>query len=379
MEAITDYPASILQRSDFDRLLEALRVRGYLTVGPRIVDGAIVLDEVHSITDFPIGRSAQIGAGMYRLTQRADKAVFGYVVGPTSAKKWLFPPKRTLWRAKIEEGKAAFQTSPQVPQKTALIGLRACDLQAIAVQDKVFLQGSHPDPYYKSMRQRLLLVVVDCAEPAPTCFCTSVGGNPAANRGYDVRITELLDEAGHRFILQPGSELGLEIVGALPTLAATSQELAHRESINQDAETAITKHLDTTGIKELLYDNAQHPRWTEVASRCLACGNCTMACPTCFCSSVDTKTDLGSSEIRQERSWDSCFNEDFSYIHGGVVRLSTMSRYRQWMTHKLASWTDQFGVMGCVGCGRCIAWCPVGIDITEEVAAIRSQGANTNA
>jgi sulfhydrogenase subunit beta (sulfur reductase) len=110
-----------------------------------------------------------------------------------------------------------------------------------------------------------------------------------------------------------------------------------------------------------------------VASRCLGCANCTLACPTCFCASVSDTTDLEGETAARVRRWDSCFTLDHSYIHGGSVRASLRARYRQWLTHKLASWIDQFGVSGCVGCGRCITWCPVGIDITEEVAAIRAR------
>ncbi|KAB2855001.1 MAG: sulfite reductase subunit A, partial [Bauldia sp.] len=130
--------------------------------------------------------------------------------------------------------------------------------------------------------------------------------------------------------------------------------------------------MEAAGIRELLYDNYEHRRWDEVSERCLTCGNCTMVCPTCFCTTVEDSTDLTGAEADRTRRWDSCFTIDFSYVHGGSVRASARSRYRQWMTHKLATWIDQFGTSGCVGCGRCITWCPVAIDITEEVAAIRA-------
>jgi ferredoxin len=140
------------------------------------------------------------------------------------------------------------------------------------------------------------------------------------------------------------------------------------------AQTAsqMGRSLDTAGIKELLQGNPNHPRWDEVAERCLTCGNCTMVCPTCFCTTVEDHNDLTGTSAERVRKWDSCFTLDFSYVHGGSVRNSNKSRYRQWMTHKLASWIDQFGTSGCVGCGRCVTWCPVGIDITAEVAAIRA-------
>jgi formate hydrogenlyase subunit 6/NADH:ubiquinone oxidoreductase subunit I len=131
------------------------------------------------------------------------------------------------------------------------------------------------------------------------------------------------------------------------------------------------RSLDTVGLKDLLYSSADSPVWDDVAQRCLACGNCTAVCPTCFCTTVEDVSDLTGDHVQRDRVWDSCFNADFSYLHGGSVRESTRSRYRQWMTHKLGSWHDQFGMSGCVGCGRCVTWCPAAIDITEEAAALR--------
>jgi Fe-S-cluster-containing hydrogenase component 2 len=135
------------------------------------------------------------------------------------------------------------------------------------------------------------------------------------------------------------------------------------------------RKIDTVGIKELLYSNYEHPRWDQVAARCLSCANCTMVCPTCFCTTVEDVTDLSGEHAERWRKWDSCFTANFSYIHGGNIRATVKSRYRQWMTHKLATWIDQFGESGCVGCGRCITWCPVAIDLTEEVRAIRESEA----
>jgi ferredoxin len=129
--------------------------------------------------------------------------------------------------------------------------------------------------------------------------------------------------------------------------------------------------METDGLPALLARNPEHPRWAQVAERCLTCGNCTLSCPTCFCHTVEDVADLAGTTAERVRRWDSCFTSEFSYIHGGSVRPSARSRYRQWLTHKLSAWHDQFGTSGCVGCGRCITWCPAKIDITEEVHAIR--------
>ena len=145
------------------------------------------------------------------------------------------------------------------------------------------------------------------------------------------------------------------------------------EKLVKQAAAKMGRTLDTTDIKELLYRNSDHPRWDDAARRCLSCTNCTLVCPTCFCTTVEDVTDLSGGLAERRRRWDSCFTMDFSYIHGGYIRPSIKARYRQWMTHKLASWIDQFSASGCVGCGRCITWCPVGIDITVETAAIRAE------
>ena len=157
----------------------------------------------------------------------------------------------------------------------------------------------------------------------------------------------------------------------MPHKAASAEEKAKAEGIVAKAARQMGRTLDTKGIKELLYRNYENPRWDDVAKRCLTCGNCTLVCPTCFCTTVEDVTDLTGEHVERWRKLDSCFTMDFSYIHGGSIRSSPRARYRQWMTHKLATWIDQFGTSGCVGCGRCITWCPVGIDITEEAAAIR--------
>jgi sulfhydrogenase subunit beta (sulfur reductase) len=151
--------------------------------------------------------------------------------------------------------------------------------------------------------------------------------------------------------------------------------VAAAEEITARTAASMGRELDTGGIRDLLYANFDHPRWDDVASRCLACGNCTMVCPTCFCFRIEDVTELAGTAAERHRSWDSCFAVDHSYLHGGPVRESNRARYRQWMTHKLATWIDQFGTSGCVGCGRCVTWCPVGIDITEEAAAIRATSA----
>jgi formate hydrogenlyase subunit 6/NADH:ubiquinone oxidoreductase subunit I len=259
----------------------------------------------------------------------------------------------------------------------AFIGVRACELHAIAVQDKVFLGGSFVDPLYKARREGAFLVAVNCGQAGATCFCASMNAGPKATSGFDVALTEVIEGAEHYFVAEAGTPLGAEILQQVSNRPAEIAAVEKAEQIHANTAKQMGRTLDTTGIKELLYANMEHPRWDNVASRCLACSNCTMVCPTCFCTTVEDVTDLKGDHAERWQKWDSCFTMDFSYIHGGSIRSSTKSRYRQWMTHKLASWIDQFGSSGCVGCGRCITWCPVAIDITEEVRAIRTTDQRT--
>ncbi|MBX3277311.1 MAG: 4Fe-4S dicluster domain-containing protein [Acidobacteria bacterium] len=367
---------SIIEREELGTLIDVLGARGYQVIGPVVSDGAIVYDRIASLADLPEGLTDEQDGGRYRLKQRDDRALFGYVVGPHSWKKYLHPPRIRLFRAECAENGLRIIDEEQPQEKFAFIGARSCELHAIAIQDRVLLDGVYPDAVYRARRENLFVVAVNCGTAGGTCFCTSMNTGPKATTGYDLALTEIPDPDNHRFLVEPGTALGAEILGALSSREATpDDETIAEQSIARAVEQMEnnTRRMDATGIRELLLDNLEHARWDDVAQRCLTCANCTMVCPTCFCTTVEDTTDLTGDHAERWRRWDSCFTQDFSYIHGGSVRVSPMSRYRQWMTHKLATWIDQFGVSGCVGCGRCITWCPVGIDITEEIRAIRGQ------
>lgn len=372
-EAVSRVGDRLLDLDGLEALVRALRDRSYRVIGPTVRDGAIVYDEISAITDLPRGWTDEQDGGTYRLRRRDDEALFGYAVGPHSWKQFLFPPQTLLTRVR-RTGDGGLQMSDPTDEDTprlAFLAARACDLQAIAVQDRVFLRRGAQDPIYSTRRANAFIVAVNCGEPAGTCFCVSMGTGPKAEGGFDVALTELLEGGGHRFLAEAGTERGEEVLAVLPSQAARAGDQEAAEAVVRSAAARMGRHMDTDGIKELLYRNYEHPRWDEVASRCLSCTNCTMVCPTCFCSTVEDTTDLTGQYAERSRVWDSCFTLDHSEMGGGHVRSSNRSRYRQWMTHKLATWIDQFDTSGCVGCGRCITWCPVGIDITEELQAIR--------
>lgn len=363
---------TVFGRDGLQALIDTLASRGFRVLGPTPRDGAIVYDDVAKVDDLPSGWGDRQEAGRYRLERRGDDALFAWTVGPQSWKRFLFPPKERLWSARREGESFTVTDSGQETEKLAFFGARSCELRAIAIQDRVFCEGPYADPRYSARRGAIFTVAVNCGHPGRTCFCASMDAGPEAREGYDIVLTELLDADGQRFVAEAGSPQGASVLESVPGAPARARDLAAVEDLMSRAAAGMGRSLRTDDVKALLQGAPHHPRWDDVAQRCLACTNCTMVCPTCFCATVEDHTDLATATAERVRRWDSCFTQDHSYIHGGSVRASTRSRYRQWLTHKLASWIDQFGVSGCVGCGRCISWCPAGIDITEEVAAIRA-------
>jgi ferredoxin len=373
-----------IEKPELQSIIDRLHEQGYQVIGPTVAESAVVYDEIRSLDQLPIGLIDEQDGGSYRLRKANVSAYFDYVVGPHSLKKYLFPPQQTILEGIRHDGSWDMKVPSGPDRPLAIIGARSCDLHALRIQDRVFLGDAYVDPAYQQRRQDLFIVAVNCRRAAATCFCHSMNTGPAVEDSFDLAITELAD----RLVVEIGSDRGgavalathwtpctidtIDEARGLPKQLRQDMDQRQEESHSSHSNGAPRpRHLDTTDIHDLLMNNLENPRWDDVAERCLACANCTMVCPTCFCSSVDEVASLTGDEFHRERSWDSCFNDAHSYMSSGTVRMSTRARYRQWLTHKLATWQDQFGTSGCVGCGRCITWCPVAIDLTEEVAAIR--------
>lgn len=377
MQPAPDAPApttGLLEADDLQRLIDTLRTRGYTVLGPTLGDGAVVVDEVREAAELPVGWADAQDAGTYRLEQTDAPTYFGFAVGPHTWKRYLFPPRRRLWtatRGDAPDDPFTLHPEPDDAPRMAFLGVRACELAALAVHDRVFLEGPAVDPLYQARRAQTFIAAVNCAHAASTCFCASMNTGPGVRTGYDLALTECLDRGRHVFFVEAGTDAGRSVLDDLPVRPPTEADRAEARRVVERTAASMRRALDTDGVHDLLLGNPDHPRWDDVAARCLSCANCTLVCPTCFCHTVEDVTDLTGRTAERWATWDSCFTLDFSYLHGGSVRTAAKARYRQWLTHKLASWIDQFGTSGCVGCGRCIAWCPVGIDLTEEVGAIR--------
>lgn len=358
--------ASFLPHDRLQALLDLLIDEGYRCIGPQVQDGALVYAPLTEVARLPLGVQLKQAPGLYRLRSSDSPRRFAWANGPQALKPLTFAPQEDLWVGHIQEdGSLKFQSAQVQVEPLAVIGVRACDLAALALQEQHFL-GGIPDPAFQQRRQQLLLIAVHCTHPSDTCFCAHTGDGPEARDGFDLA----LHETDQGYLVAAGSAAGERLHQRLPLENAPPGMAASARAEVDAAAAAQHRHLPSGDLQAQLFARLDHPHWQAVAERCLSCGNCTQVCPTCFCSSEQEVVDISGRQSTHLRQWDSCFSPDHSRIHGARLRADTASRYRQWLTHKFGSWQTQYGRSGCVGCGRCISWCPVGIDPTEALAAI---------
>ena len=364
---------SFLPSARLEDLVGALHAGGRRVVGPVVEEGALKMAEIQHAAELPFGWIATSAPGLVRLQQRpaadpgADRA---FDNGPawSGIKPWTFPSRVDALSVETrEDGSLAVKVEAPAAQPTAFLGARACDLAALAVHDRVLAGGPAVDPDYAARRADLFVVAVECALAMSTCFCTSMDTGPEVTTGADVVLAEV--DGG--FVARAGSPAGERLLAGLGLAAADPERASRAAEQVAEVRGGMGHAVETEGLHDRLLANLDSPRWAEIAERCLACANCTLVCPTCFCTGTAITSDLDGRESSSAREWDSCFTAGFAQVAGGgSFRPNHADRYRQWLTHKFGTWWDQFGSSGCVGCGRCVAWCPVGIDVRDELAII---------
>ncbi|MBU0984276.1 MAG: 4Fe-4S dicluster domain-containing protein [candidate division Zixibacteria bacterium] len=365
----------VLSMANLQSLLDMLSDQGHEILGPTVRDGAVTCDHLHSIQDLPIGLYEVQSGGHYRLKGTGSGSLFSYTTGPQSWKRFLLPPERDFLEIQTHKREVVVSTDTAPPQPMAFFGVRACDMAALERLDKVLSDGPYQASHYKKRRDRTVVIAVNCTRAGDTCFCASMQTGPRVTGGFDILLTELVASDGPYCLAEAGTGRGEDLLAALDATEASEDQVREADEAVKQAADSMGRSITTDNLPDILKASLDDPQWEKIASRCLSCGNCTMVCPTCFCSTTEDTTDLSGSTARRIQRWDSCHTVEFTYIHGGSIRTSVMSRYRQWMMHKLAYWPEQFGSFGCVGCGRCITWCPTGIDITEEAGRFREKAA----
>jgi len=339
-------------------LVHLLLERGHTVVAPIARDRVITLAEISSPAELAGGWSDVQTPGRYRATP-GGATMFGHAAPNLPWRRWLRPADEAVVR--VRRDGARIVNEPETPlAPLAFVGIQSCDLAAMARLETVFAH----DARFRARREQLVVVAAACTDPASTCFCSSMGTGPAPGDGADVVLRELDDGT---LLAGTPTRRGADLIDELGSLPfADDDQIAAADARIAAGEARQSRHIDPSTVTAAAA-SPDSAGWERIADRCLTCGNCTLVCPTCFCTSVADSTSLDGQVFERRERPDSCFGLDFSYVHGGAVRASAASRYRQWYLHKLVTWHDQFGESGCVGCGRCITWCPTGIDITEAI------------
>lgn len=364
-----------LDEKGLGALIAQLRDRNYQVFGPRAEDFALHWRPIASVNDLPRGWTQELAPGRARLVPGDTEALFHHWTCAEGLKAILHLPLIRILAAERDNGAFRILNNSLPAEKCAFVGVRPCDLAALAILDRVLLADRYADGIYRARRQNAFLVAIHCRQSAPTCFCASVGSGPRARSGFDIALAEFVEAGASEFFAEAGTPAGLELLESAGATPAPPEWNRAVEEGCARAAASQTRRVDVHAAPQLLDALFDSPHWDSVARRCLACGNCTSVCPTCFCVNYEDRTSIDGRLAERWRLWDSCFTQSFTYIHGGSIRSSVKSRYRQWLSHKLARWQAQFGSPGCVGCGRCIAWCPAGIDITEEFRQLQLSAA----
>ncbi|NPV89858.1 MAG: hypothetical protein HPY50_03670 [Firmicutes bacterium] len=278
-----------------------------------------------------------------------------------SPKGALFPQTEKLYKFRTEQGELKVEAAPVNDKPQIIVGIRGCDVKAIAALDQVFYTKGYLDLNYQSLRENTTIVSLGCNEPLETCFCTSFGVNPQEAEGSDLVMYDLGDSYGFK----PQTEKGEKVLSQISSLL---QEKAAEPPKTKD----LSLKVDLTGVTEKIQDLAMwdHPLWEKISQRCLGCGTCTYVCPFCHCFDIQGKT-RGEKGFRY-RCWDSCMYNDYTLMAGGhQPRPSQKERVRQRFMRKLRYFVERYGTYQCSGCGRCLQHCPVGIDIVEAIEKIK--------
>lgn len=288
-------------------------------------------------------------------------------------KDFFSPQMDILYKYIVKGHEGDIQEEMHSEKPRAIIGIRNCDLKGIQLMDKVFLSGGFEDPAYRARRNNTVLIALNCTKPGLTCFCTSLGIDAQGGEGADVVLSELQREGVEKdeSFYGPGPDFGIE------AKTSKGEQILNKlqDFFNDTLKKAVpfqecTINFKTEGIAPKIYNMFEHPLWSEISKRCLGCGICTFICPTCHCFDLQGKNR--GEEGLKFRCWDSCMFSDYTLMAGGHdPRPTKMERFRNRFLHKLWYYQERHGEFLCTGCGRCLAKCPVHLDISYVVGKVK--------
>jgi len=289
----------------------------------------------------------------------------------TESRSTRYPPKAFF----LPQSEAMFtlrgsrlESVPPAERKRVVVGTRPCDARASALLDLTLAPKDDADPLWQARRAATALVSFGCIHPAETCFCQAVESGPFDPRGSDVLVTPLADG----FTFQALTKTGEALIAHLP--AAEKEMITQAEAVQKKAASVQKKPFDTPRALDKMYALFETDFWTQQAASCLGCGVCTFLCPTCFCFDIVDET----SRAQRVRNWDSCMFRIYSQeASGHNPRPTKTERTRQRVMHKYAYWIEQVNEVGCTGCGRCVQFCPVNIDIRSMVRQAQTMPTDT--
>jgi len=345
---------------DLRALFDAVKNYVSVVVGYRVSGDAVGFGPVESLESLPLGLEDSQAPGAYRLS-RGSSGFFRH--SHASPKYWLHLPVQEVFTV-LED--YAVDIARYDTYSAALFGIKPCDLVSMEVLDRILKN----DDSYWSRRSKIELVVVEeCTVPGATCFCGSIGTGPSASTGFDIAYARL----SNGIIFKYGSEKGLRILEKLELTEVSEEDVAEYErAIARAGE--LTRYLPPPSeiSKSLERSVSDTSFWKEVSSRCVGCTNCNMVCPTCFCTEFVDQIEP-SGRAKRVRQWFGCLSHTYGQVAGTHYRPELYMRYRHFVLHKFLFYPKQVGLVGCVGCGRCITWCPVGIDLREVVSKVVSR------
>ncbi|MGD0276344.1 MAG: 4Fe-4S dicluster domain-containing protein [Syntrophales bacterium] len=308
----------------------------------------------------------QEGQVLFKALEKGEEPLVRYANSKNAPKNFFFPHTELMMKyTRTPKGMTFKEKGPEAPE-AVLFGVRPCDARSLVLLDRLFDQEKYRDNYYIERRARITVISMACVHPPyATCFCTSVDGAPVSSDGADILITDVEDN----YLVEFLSEKGQKYLSYFGNAAADEAAVARKEEIARQAASEIKSHIPAKEIKPILDVNFEHPFWNTIHQKCLACGTCTFLCPTCHCFDISDEVK-GADGIRI-RNWDSCMFPLFTLeTSGHNPRTTQKERWRQRAMHKFKYYVDNFNAIACVGCGRCVMYCPVNIDIRKIVTDI---------